>query len=100
MEITRIQTLAEKAQSEEERKWILDTIDVFSDTFNAMLHGTRAYMLEGTANEKADLSAATEALRFLRKCGAQYSMDFPEANTDRDVAAYVIKIATEVIHQR
>ncbi len=100
MKITQIQALAEKAGTEAEKKAILDTLDVFSDTFSAMLRGAPAYMLDQSSEGRPGLSAAAEALRFLRECGARYGMEFPEAHTDGDVAAYVIQFGAEVIRHK
>lgn len=97
MEIERIQRLAELMENDDERAKVLSTIDVISDAFTRMLHGSRQFLLDGSQS-KDDLADVSAALGLLNGLGAPHGFDFPKGDDAQKVAEYVIRFGREVVY--
>lgn len=96
-EIDKLMALREMV-SEEEKKFVDETIDMLSDTFKNILIETRIYIITGVREER-DYSEVINAMSKIKMLAdnANNGLEFPILKTDKDARVYLVKYGKEVI---
>lgn len=96
-EIDKLMALREVV-SEEEKKFVDETIDMLSDTFKNILIETRIYIITGVREER-DYKEVIEAMSKIKMLAdnANNGLEFPILETDKDARVYLVKYGKEVI---
>lgn len=96
-EMEKMQFLLQLAESQAEKDVITGAIETLRASFHALIFGASEAIKHSTP-ATVPLADAHQALQQLHRLGKQYGVAFPQADTPRDVRAYLVRWGTEMMH--
>lgn len=95
MEIDKMVALREKAVGEEKNE-IAMCMNMITSKFKEMVFAT-GNRVSGNLEENVKFEEVKSAIATLRSLGEKYGVEFPKIETDKQAAAYILKIGMDVL---
>ena len=96
MNIVESIEMLKKSVNEGQREEVSKCIEIIKNTFRNMIFATGS-KVAGDAEINVNFAEAKKAISNLRTIGADYGIEFPEIETDKQISAYILKMGIEVL---